>query len=75
MVGYAPTPTDFQSVASTKLASLPIVGVERLELPNSEEKAFTVLRNCRYAIPQWRSILVTSDKRVGLSPYLTTAFN
>jgi hypothetical protein len=35
MVGYAPTPTDFQSVASTKLASSPIVGVDGLEPPNS----------------------------------------
>jgi hypothetical protein len=35
MVGYAPTPADFQSAASTKLASSPIVGVDGLEPPNS----------------------------------------
>ncbi len=34
-VGYAPTPVDFQSTASTKLASSPIVRVDGLEPPNS----------------------------------------
>lgn len=32
MVGYAPTPSDFQSDASTKLASSPSVLRDRLEL-------------------------------------------
>ena len=31
MIGYAPIPTDFQSVASTKLASLPYVEMMGLE--------------------------------------------
>ena len=49
-VGYAPTPVDFQSTASTKLASSPMVGVRGLEPLNSEERRFTVSSNCRYAI-------------------------
>jgi len=32
IVGYDPTPLDFQSSASTKLASSPYVGMIRVEL-------------------------------------------
>ena len=40
-VGYAPTPADFQSAASTKLASSPIVGVIGLEPMNPKERIYS----------------------------------
>jgi hypothetical protein len=39
IVGYAPTPSDFQSDASTKLASSPYVLRGRFELPTSSVSA------------------------------------
>jgi hypothetical protein len=41
MVGYAPTPADFQSAASTKLASSPMVGVSGLEPLNPKELIYS----------------------------------
>ena len=43
-VGYAPTPVDFQSTASTKLASSPMVGAIGLEPMNPKERIYSPLQ-------------------------------
>ena len=76
MVGYAPTPTDFQSVASTKLASSPIVRVDGLKPPNSMRADLQSAAIATMRYPLGASYRVTTDKSYrtySLNP--TTAFN
>ncbi len=75
MVGYAPTPVDFQSTASTKLASSPIVGVDGLEPPNSmrADLQSAAIATMRYpnGVPYYSHLIALSC--YSLNP--TTALN